>query len=595
MPSEQTAASSADRVPWYQLIAYGMGGIVPIALFNIASQLMGLLGNISLGLSAVLLGWIMIFPKLWDAVSDPIIGHVSDNIHTRWGRRRPFILVGGIAVAISFVAMWWIPRGEWIHQIFPTEAAYNWFQLGFILVGLLIFFTACNVFEIPHGALGMEMSKDYHERTRLFSAKSFMGNLFAMGTPWLLNLAQRESFRGTSGDLIDGMRYVSLYIAAVLIPLSYLWFITLKEPGFSTTKERPQSHFWQDMRTAVSNRPFIYLVMCIFTLAMGFNFVSIFNYYITIFYLYGGDNSLATQLLGWGGTTWAITGLIAVFPLNWISKRIGKKQTLILAIAIMCLAQLSKIVCYDPNWPYLVLIPTALLSMGMLMFFTLGASMVGDVCDEDELNTGGRREGTYYSVYWWFIKMGTAFASIVTGFLLLYTQFDEKQNVQVEGLLGNVAAFTKNAELWQAEKSAVLEENVQQELKILVDKTGQAWEFFDKKIERYPSQADHGEALRLQAEQLKTRVEAISSQQEQYLANPQQFQQELAQLKELATGLKAQSPETLLRLRIVEIGLPLLLSVISIAFALKYPLSEARCHEIKEELARRHAAETSTA
>jgi lipopolysaccharide export LptBFGC system permease protein LptF len=191
--------------------------------------------------------------------------------------------------------------------------------------------------------------------------------------------------------------------------------------------------------------------------------------------------------------------------------------------------------------------------------------------------------------------MGTAFASIVTGFLLLYTQFDEKQNVQVEGLLGNVAAFTKNAELWQAEKSAVLEENVQQELKILVDKTGQAWEFFDKKIERYPSQADHGEALRLQAEQLKTRVEAISSQQEQYLANPQQFQQELAQLKELATGLKAQSPETLLRLRIVEIGLPLLLSVISIAFALKYPLSEARCHEIKEELARRHAAETSTA
>jgi GPH family glycoside/pentoside/hexuronide:cation symporter len=504
-------------------------------------------------------------------------------------------LVGGIAVAISFVAMWWIPRGEWIHQIFPTEAAYNWFQLGFILVGLLIFFTACNVFEIPHGALGMEMSKDYHERTRLFSAKSFMGNLFAMGTPWLLNLAQRESFRGTSGDLIDGMRYVSLYIAAVLIPLSYLWFITLKEPGFSTTKERPQSHFWQDMRTAVSNRPFIYLVMCIFTLAMGFNFVSIFNYYITIFYLYGGDNSLATQLLGWGGTTWAITGLIAVFPLNWISKRIGKKQTLILAIAIMCLAQLSKIVCYDPNWPYLVLIPTALLSMGMLMFFTLGASMVGDVCDEDELNTGGRREGTYYSVYWWFIKMGTAFASIVTGFLLLYTQFDEKQNVQVEGLLGNVAAFTKNAELWQAEKSAVLEENVQQELKILVDKTGQAWEFFDKKIERYPSQADHGEALRLQAEQLKTRVEAISSQQEQYLANPQQFQQELAQLKELATGLKAQSPETLLRLRIVEIGLPLLLSVISIAFALKYPLSEARCHEIKEELARRHAAETSTA
>ncbi len=77
---------------------------------------------------------------------------------------------------------------------------------------------------------------------------------------------------------------------------------------------------------------------------MGFNFVNLFSYYITIFYLYGGDKTTAGALLGVTGTVWAITGLVAVFPLNWISKRIGKNKTLIVAIILMCSAQVSKIV-----------------------------------------------------------------------------------------------------------------------------------------------------------------------------------------------------------------------------------------------------------
>src|SRR5262245_42525099 len=157
-PREQYQTEADDRVPWNQLIAYGMGGLIPIALFNIAPQLMGLLGNISLGLSAFWLGTIMIIPRLWDAVSDPIVGHLSDNTRTRWGRRRPYIFVGGIAVALSFVAIWWVPRGEWVRALFASEESYNWFQLAYILGGMLVFFTATTVFEIPHGALGMEMS-----------------------------------------------------------------------------------------------------------------------------------------------------------------------------------------------------------------------------------------------------------------------------------------------------------------------------------------------------------------------------------------------------------------------------------------------------
>jgi GPH family glycoside/pentoside/hexuronide:cation symporter len=297
------------------------------------------------------------------------------------------------------------------------------------------------MFTIPHGALGMEMSGDYHERTRLFSATSFLGNLFAMGTPALFLLAER--FRGPGGDLTDGMRYLSLYVAALLIPMSMWWFVALREPRFAVVKNEPKSGFWKDMRTTVTNTTFLKLVAIIFTLAMGFNFVSLFNYYITIFYLYGGDESAAGYLLWINGVAWAVTALVAVFPLNWLSRRLGKNKTLLIAIALMCAAQLSKIFAYDPNLPYLVLIPTVLLSAGMLMFFTLGSSMVGDVCDEDELRTGTRSEGSFYATYWWFIKLGTAFASFVTGALLVFTAFDERQNVVVNDLRGDVEVLNR--------------------------------------------------------------------------------------------------------------------------------------------------------
>jgi GPH family glycoside/pentoside/hexuronide:cation symporter len=444
MTSERPLAKQ-DRITLAQLLAYGAGGIIPIALFNVAGVLVGLMGNISLGLSAFWLGVILVVPRVWDAAIDPVIGHLSDNTRTRWGRRRPYLLIGGVLVAVFFVAMWWIPKGETVRHWFPSEAGYQSFQLGYILVFLTLFFSSVTLFEIP---LGMEMTSDPHERTRLFSAKSFVGNLFAMSTPWLLVLANLEVFKGARGNEADGMRYVSMMVAAVLLPLSLWSFFILREPGFTKAASKEATPFWTDMKRTVRNRDFVWLTLTVFTLSMGFNFVQLLGAYIPIYYVFQGDKSAGAWLLGVNGTAWAITGLLAVFPLNWVSPKLGKRNTLVVAILLITLAQLLKIVCYDPEHPYLIVIPTVPLSCGMLFFFTLGSSMVGDVVDGDELQTGSRSDGAYYSVFWWFIKSGTALASLISGALIVTTLFDEGQVTKVDQLSGGVRDMRALVEGW---------------------------------------------------------------------------------------------------------------------------------------------------
>jgi GPH family glycoside/pentoside/hexuronide:cation symporter len=565
-----------DRIRFSQLAAYGAGGIIPIALFNIAGILVGLMGNISLGLSAFWLGFILIIPRLWDALSDPIIGHFSDNTRTRWGRRRPFLLIGGILVAVFFVIMWWIPKGDTVREWFPSETGFQAFQLSYILISLLLFFTAVNIFEIPHGALGMEMTTDYHERTRLFSAKSFVGNLFAMSTPWLFAIANMEIFKGT-GNEADGMRYVSLMIAALIIPLSFWWFYKLREPGFVKVSRQEKTPFWKDMKHAAGNRNFIMLTLTIFTLAMGFNFVQLLGSYIPIFYVFGGDKVAGAYLLGINGTIWAITGVLAVFPLNWISPKLGKRNTLTIAILLMCLAQLSKIICYNPDYPYLITIPTVLLSAGMLFFFTLGSSMVGDICDEDELKTGHRSEGSFYSIFWWFIKMGTALASFVAGALIVFTMFDETQVTKVDALQGSIRELRKEVQFRKEGKPS--EGNMEELIGKTRIRSSELMSHLETRSLETIKSKEHYQKILQNMKGVNNRLSIINAS-----LSPDIMDKELIAVENEIVPLTRQTPYTLLMMRVVEIGLPLLLSIFSVFFVLRYSLTEKRSHEIKDLL-----------
>jgi len=638
-PNEYHKTATVARLPYSQLLAFGMGGLIPIALFNIAGQLMPLLGNTGLGLSAFWLGIIMIIPRLWDAFSDPMMGHISDNAQTPWGRRRPFILIGSIAVAISFVAMWWGP-----------EEAGNTVKLSYIFLWMLIFFTATTIFEIPHGALGMEMVKEPHLRTQLFSAKSFFGNMFALGTPWLIWLSTREVFCGVGGNEIDGMRWVSMLIAVLLIPMGVWWFLSLKEPPIQKEKLERVS-LKKDMVTTLSNRTFLLLVVIFFILAMGFNFVALLNYYISMFFLYGGDKVSAGTLLGINGTVWAITGLLAVFPLNVIGPKLGKQKTLALAILLMCAAQLSKILCYNPQLPYLVIIPTIFLSAGMLMFFTLGPSMLGDLCDEVELKTGRRTDGSFYAVFWWFIKMGTACASLVTGVLITVSTFDEQQPRLMDAVIGplrelsvvgmveqaginfNVmtiavllllsglflAVYAVKAFRLQGRKFIVLllacaalmasggalgrqqlmkstKEPVPVNLAEKLTATFEAVVSVDEYLEGRETaggrNAGHYAGLRELLSEIRGKTEALLTAHKSDALALERVRDDSVQMIDLALDAMQQSPTAMYRLRVIEISLPLIMSLLSLFLVFRYPLTEERVYENKRLLEERNNEKT---
>ena len=406
-----------DKIPVKQKIAYGLGAMSTNVAINSLGNLALLIYSAGLGVSPILIGFVMAIPRLWDAITDPLVGNISDNTRSRFGRRRPYIFFGAIALGIGFALLWMAPKG-WSENM----------TFGYILIASLFFYTAVTVFDVPRGALGYEMTNDYHERTRLFAYCSFLINVGALTTPWLYWLATRSIFK----DEIVGMRYVGLAMGVLLFLGGLVCALVCREPKFEQAKHQSRTKFWESFAMTCKNRTFLWLLAIVVLVTIGFTFVNGWTQLIILYYVYGGNKDVAAKLIGLVGTLWALLSLPGVFLMTWVATRIGKSKTVMVFLLVMAFGNALKIVCYSQVHPYLILIPTASLSLGMLVLFSLVFSMIADICDEDEIKTGKRREGSYHAVYGWWWKIGIAIAFLTTGFLLKATGFNEDIAVQTD-------------------------------------------------------------------------------------------------------------------------------------------------------------------
>ncbi|OQA02249.1 MAG: Melibiose carrier protein [Planctomycetes bacterium ADurb.Bin401] len=418
--SQHHITESKDKIPRGQKVAYGLGAMSTNVAVNSFSNLTLLIYNSGLGLNPVLLGIAQSVPRLWDAITDPMIGNLSDNTRSRFGRRIPYIFVGAFLLGLAFALLWMAPKG-WNQYI----------TFGYVLVVCLFFFTAATIYDVPRGALGFEMTDDYHERTRLFAYCSFFINVGALTTPWLYFIATRKIFKNE----IEGMRYVGYFMGALMLFGGLVCSLFCKERKTQQIKLQPRVKFWDSIKMTSQNKTFIWLLAVMLPVTIGFYFVNGFSQYIMLYYVYGGDKPASSVLMGVAGTLWAALSLPGVFVMTFIATRIGKAKTMMLFLILMALGNSLKMFCYSKTYPWLVLIPTASLSLGMLVLFSLVYAMLADICDEDELNTGKRREGSYQAVYGWWWKIGIAGALLVSGILLKATGFNEKIAVQSESTL----------------------------------------------------------------------------------------------------------------------------------------------------------------
>jgi len=420
-PHQTHLTAPADRIPLSQKLAYGMGSVVTIVAVNSVVQLTSLVYVVGLGISAIWIGYAQALPRLWDAFVDPFLGNMSDNSRSRFGRRIPFLVVGGVLVGIAFWLLWTVPR-QW------SQPA----MFGYFMVTSLFFYTVVPIYSIPHGALGLEMTDDYHEKTSLFAYASFIGNVGAFTLPWIYYLANRPIF---GGDPVAGIKWVCLGMSVILTICALVCAFVCQEGKLKQTKTQEKIPVLESFKATYRNATFLKLVLAFVLLIVGFQLVMGFSNFITIFYLFGGDKDPASTLMAQNGTLWAAVGLAGVFPMTWLSKRCGKRFTVIFSFVVIIVGNLLKIVCYNRAHPWLTFVPTICLSLGMVFCFSLVNSMISDICDEDEYATGVRREGIYFAVYNWWWKVAVSIASVASGYLLRLTGFTESMATQTESTL----------------------------------------------------------------------------------------------------------------------------------------------------------------
>ena len=188
-------------------------------------------------------------------------------------------------------------------------------------------------------------------------------------------------------------------------------------------------------------KPFVKICAATFLVFNGYQLGMSFSLYVMIYYLFGGDDSRAGELLGWFGTLTAAATLVVIPITGWLATRIGKRRTFLTTVSISLVGYALKWVGYNPDHPYWLLYAAPLVAFGVGSLFTLMGSMIADVCDYDELGTHQRREGVFGAIYWWMVKIGMALAGLLTGIMLNASGFAVELEAQAEQTLFLLKVF----------------------------------------------------------------------------------------------------------------------------------------------------------
>lgn len=470
---------SRNKVPLGQKAAFGAGHLINNLIPGILGVFVVILKSADgFGMDTVLAGLIVGVPRLFDALTDPVMGYISDNTSSKYGRRRPYIFVGAILSGAIFAILWQV-HGD-------SSEMYNfWYLLIFSI--LLIF--GNTIFSTPLIALGYEMTSDYNERTRLMSFANTIGQIAWMLVPFLYVLIPDDNLFESQEA---GVRSVALIAGIVIIILGILPAIFCRGIDASKMEGREEitlksifkntGKIFKGIKTVLKNKPFVKLCLATFLVFNGFQIVAEFGVFIINFYMFDGDWSASKWWVAlFPAVTAAYTAFIAIPIINWMANKVGKRKAFIYATLISIVGYVLKWWGFDPDNYYMIFLPIPLMAFGMGCLFTLMMSMTADVCDLDELENGmPRKEGTFGAIYWWMIKVGQGIALVFSGIILKVLGYDPTATTQTaEALTGMritdiaLPAITAGLAIWVMWNYSLNEKRAREIKAELVERRGE--------------------------------------------------------------------------------------------------------------------------
>lgn len=388
----------------------------------------------TVGLSPALAGYALGLAVLWDAVTDPVMGGISDRTRSRWGRRRPYLLGGSLVLSAAFAALFWPPFLE-------SQSGKFLYLLGcYIAVN-----TGMTLVSVPHSALGGEMSFDRHERTEIFGWRFLFRNLgFMLGAvlPGVLHVQLEETPVGGGSRQIAGVVVALAVLGATWIT----WHAVRRvdrpaaEPGEAHQKRRLAAElrgFFQGIIGVATNRVFAPLLLAYVVAQVGRTVNASLGLYFYTERLELTEQQFSAQVLG----IFIVVIILSIGPWVLLSRRFGKKYPAFWGVMFLGVITTVSYPLMPPGavWPPIVF--ASILGGATIGSVVLFESLVADIVDYDELRSGQHREGLYFGCWTMATKICRAVGLATTGVLLGAIGFEPGVPVQDDAVLWRLALF----------------------------------------------------------------------------------------------------------------------------------------------------------
>ena len=430
-------STTTKKVPLGQKIAFGIGMFANQMFPAILGIFMVVLVE-DLLFTGLMWGMVYLFPRLFDAITDPVMGFISDNTKSRWGRRRIYVLIGGLVMGIAYIFMW---------QLFKENTVqYNFW---YFFLWSVVFYLGLTFFSVPYVAMGYEMSDDFHERTSIMAVAQWIGQSAWVIAPlfWII-MYNPEWF--PSADV--AARELAVWVAipcaiCAIVPALFIKSestldkdyekLSLSNIGGSLKK------IFQSFVEAFKIKEFRQLCFSTFFIYNAFMAVSSLTFFVIVYKLFNGDAAATGAWVSLFGCFGALGTMFFVIPIvTGLSKKFGKKKAFMICQSISIIGYILLYFLFVPGKPWMYIFALPFFSFGIGSLFTVMMSMTADVIDIDELNSGKRREGIFGAIYWWMVKVGFAIAGALSGVIIWLVGFNaDLPTTAQEGAVEGLHAF----------------------------------------------------------------------------------------------------------------------------------------------------------